>query len=603
LFDLVNGNPYLQLTTIHSPLPLIYKLIYQNNFQNTKFYSLILHTKLDRESQSIYDNIQLIAYDSGTPVLHTRLFMLLNITDINDCIPQLLTNSTVYNINENNPIGLIIDTLKAYDCDLGINAEFEYNLLNKTNLLIVNSQTGQISLNQSIDFESFNHPKNVSIIDLLFLIEIKDHGQPSLSSQIKLILRIHDLNDHSPVFDSTQSYNWSFPNSILQSGSILGRIFASDNDSSLQGIVHYSIHSIDPCLRLDITSLGYISIQSKSSCSVLSFIFEITASDYGTPNPRSTKQFLTINIDSNSEIINPLPQILPLSIHRAIVDRNSIGNLSFILDITTNHSIEPRVYLNNTDLLTYWSISSTGEVRLIAQPNALSYLLTLNIIDEYTEENYLIKLQIDICNSLIRNSCEQIKSHDEKKENELLLFWAVCLASVITCLCVIICSIIICLCCRKRKKEKDLSTKQCNQHFQRNFKTSSISTDDRMFNQLKLINIHIFLYLGDSACVVNTNSSSLSSGVRLNQANSWQNESSNDDNYQPSTYFYDIKLAELIRNNQNSLCRYLNSQSLSSDYGSQISPSLTSSSSIKVNQSNINSLNKNCFISTHECVV
>ena len=159
MFDLVNGNPYLQLTTVHPPLPLKYKLIYQNNFQNTKLYSLILYTKLDREVQSIYDNIELIAYDSGTPTLHTRLFILLNITDINDCIPQLLTNSTVYNINENNPIGLIIDTLKTSDCDIGVNAEIEYILLNKTDLLIINSQTGQISLNQSIDFEAFNHSK------------------------------------------------------------------------------------------------------------------------------------------------------------------------------------------------------------------------------------------------------------------------------------------------------------------------------------------------------------------------------------------------------------------------------------------------------------
>ena len=86
---------------------------------------------------------------------------------------------------------------------------------------------------------------------------------------------------------------------------------------------------------------------------------------------------------------------------------------------------------------------------------------------------------------------------------------------------------------------------------------------------------------------MNTNSSSLSSGVILNRADSSQD----DDNYQPSTYFYDIKLAEMIRNNH----RYVNSQSLSSDYGSQISPSLTSSSSMKTN--------KNCFISSHECVV
>jgi len=141
-----------------------------------------------------------------------------------------------------------------------------------------------------------------------------------------------------------------------------------------------------------------------------------------------------------------------------------------------------------------------------------------------------------------------------------------------------------------------------------------------MFNYLKLIYFLIFI-LEDSACIINTNSSSLSSGVIPIRTNSW-NQSSDVQNYQPSMYFYDLKLAELMRNNQHPPCVYLNSQSLSSDYGfasSEVSPSSTSCSSIKLKQSNNNSLewsiemgvdqsperqiNKNSFISTHECVV
>jgi hypothetical protein len=375
---------------------------------------------------------------------------MLNITDINDCIPQILTNSTIYNIYENNPIGLIIDRLIGYDCDLGLNSQYQYSILNQTDLLIINSRTGQLSLNQLIDFEKLNTEKNRSIIDLEFIIQIKDYGQPSLSSQTKIILRIHDLNDHSPEFNQNQSYNWTFSKSILRSNSILGQIFAYDYDSGLQGIVHYFIHSFDSCLILDITLLGYIYILSYSSCSNLFYTFEITASDYGIPNSRLTKQLLIINIDSNEKIINSLPQIIPLSIQRIIVDRNSIGNVSFIIDITNKQSIQPKIYLNNTDLLTYWNISSTGEIRLINQPYSLSYILLLNIIDDYTEENYFFKLQIDICNSSIINSCQ----NDDRKENEILLFWTICLALIITCLCIFIFSILICLCCRKREKDK-----------------------------------------------------------------------------------------------------------------------------------------------------
>ncbi|CAF3417290.1 unnamed protein product [Rotaria sp. Silwood1] len=627
LDSFANGNPYLQLTTIQPPLPLIYKLVYQNNFQNTKLYSLILHTNVDRESKPIYNNIQLIAHDSGTPTLHTRSLILLNITDINDCIPQIITNSILYNINENNPIGLIIDTLNAYDCDIGINAEFEYHLLNKTDLLIINSQTGQISLSQSIDFEQFHQEKTVTTIDLEFYIQVQDHGQLSLSSQTKIILRIHDVNDHSPEFDQNQSYNWTFSKSILQPNTILGRIFAYDYDSGLQGIVHYSIRSFDPCLILDITSLGYVYIQSQSSCSFVSYTFEITASDYGLPNYRSTKKLLTINIDSNSLTINSLPKLLPLTIQRTIVDINSIGNISFIIDITNNHSIQPKIYLNHTDLFTCWNISSTGEVRLISKPYVSSYILSFNIIDEYTEENFLIKLHIDICNSSKKNSCKQLIHYEHRKTNEILLFWAIglpitiALSIIITCICVFIFSIITCFYCRKQPKDKKLFKNQqnflqCNDDVQseKTFKTSSGSTnreDDR-----------------DSACVINTNSSSLSSSVIPIQINSWYHnryDPSNVQNYQSSTYFYDLKLAELIRNNQCPPCVYLNSQpcqSLSTDYGfasSNASSSSISCSSTKLNQSNVDSLqwdiemdadqspqqqtNKRSFISAHECVV
>jgi hypothetical protein len=465
LFNLANGNPYLQLRTNEPPLPLIYKLIYQNNFQNTKLYSLIVNQNLDRESQSIYNDIQLIAHDSGTPTLHTQISLILNLTDMNDCIPKLLTNSTIYNINENNPIGYKIDKLIAYDCDIEENGEIEYRLLNQTDLLIVNSKTGELSLNQSIDFEKLNkfHEKNLTIINLEYYIEIKDHGQPSLSSQTKIILRIHDLNDNSPEFDQTQSYNWSYSQSNLQSGSVLGRIIADDKDSGLQGLVHYSIHSFNPCLTLDITSLGYVYIPYESSiltCSLSTYTFEITASDYDLTNPRSTKQLLTINLHSNNN--NILPKLVPLSIQRTLVDINSQDNIAFILDITSlnNHTYQPKISLNNTNIFSCWNISSTGEVRLISHPFASSYILSLNLIDEYTNLNSLIKYQIDICNSSILNSCQVYRLSD----NRMVLIYAICLALLITFMCIIIFSIIICLCCRKTKHKNEILSSSSTTH-------------------------------------------------------------------------------------------------------------------------------------------
>ncbi len=497
---LANGNPYLQLRTSEPPLPLIYKLIYQNTFENTKLYSLITNQNLDRESKSLYNNLQLIAHDSGTPTLHTQLNLILNITDVNDCIPQFLSNSTIYNINENNPIGYKIDKILAYDCDAGENARIEYRVLNQTDLLIIDSNNGEIFLNQSIDFEILNkfQQKNLTTIDLEFYIQIQDHGQPPLTNQRKIILRIHDLNDHAPEFDKNQTYNWIYSPIQLQLGSILGRIYAYDYDSGLQGLIHYSIRSFNPCLTLDITSLGYVYIPNESSiftCSLSSYTFEITASDSDLQTPRSTTQLLTINFQLNSTNNNNyplLPKLLPLSIQRTIVDINTQNHIAFILDITTlnNHTYQPIIYLNNTNLFSCWNISSTGEIRLISHPFASSYILSLNIIDQYTNEYSLIKLQIDICNSSILNSCQIFSFSD----NRQIFIYAISLALIITLICIILFSIIICLCCRKSQPKKDVlssthqhSFLQCNDDYNDRYKSSSNSTireDDRRFSSL-----------------------------------------------------------------------------------------------------------------------
>lgn len=623
-FDsIANGNPYLQLTTLHPPLPFVYKLIYQNSFQNTKIYSLILHTNLDRESKSIHDNMQLLAHDSGTPTLNTRLDILLNVTDVNDCIPRIETNSTIliYNIEENNPLGLIIDTLKARDGDEGLNGDFEFSIVNQTNLLIINPKTGRLSLNESIDFEQFNVSKNETTIDLEFFIEVKDFGRPSLASQTKLILRIHDLNDHAPQFEENQSFNWTFPKSVLRSNSVLGRIIANDADSGLEGIVHYSISSLDSCLILDITSLGYVYVVSQTTCPFATYTFEIIASDHATLNPRSTKQLLFINFDFNNDQqhLISLPQLLPLTSQRAIVDINSLGNISFILDLTTNQSMLPRLNFNNTNLLTCWKISSSGEVRLIDQPYALSYILSLNIIDDYTQDEHLRRIRIDLCNSSIMNSCQELYSLESRKDNEFLLIWAIGLASMITGVCVFIFSIFICLYCRKKQQRINKKTEFLQYHEKAETRSDSTIRDDCKFKtkeeEKQIYKSSDFVVSGDSACVINTNSSSLSSGIipiRIDRS-----QSTNEQTYQPSTYFYDIKLAELIRNHPNPRCVHLNSQSFSTDYGfasSEVSPTSTSFSSIQFNQSNGTSFDwhiesprkqttKNTFISSHECVV
>ena len=153
--------------------------------------------------------------------------------------------------------------------------------------------------------------------------------------------------------------------------------------------------------------------------------------------------------------------------------------------------------------------------------------------------------------------------------------------------------------------------------------------DDRMLHYFEFPYYFTYVYLlGDSTCIINTNSSSLPSEMipaKIDSSCHNRYESSNDHNYQPSIYFYDLKLAELIHNSQHSPCIYLDSQlcrSSSINYGLRNSSGSLSSNSYcssNLNQSNMNvselsiemgvdqsprqQTNKDSFISAHECVV
>ena len=462
-----NGNPYLQLRTNESPLPLVYKLIYQHQFQNTKLYVLILNQNVDREMKAVYNRLQLIAHDSGTPTLHTQVFLTLNITDINDCVPTVQNNSTIYPVDENNPLGLVIGKLVAVDGDAGRNGEIEYRVVNKTDLLMINGQTGEMSLNQVIDFESYNtnERKNLTSIDLEFLIEVRDHGQPSLASETKVILRIRDLNDHAPEFNQNQSYSWTLAKSSFQPTAVLGRITANDRDSGLAGLVHYSIRSFNPCLTLEITSLGFVHLPSDSSifsCTLPSYDFEVTASDYGLPESRSTRQVLTIHIDTNATDVRPLPKLLPLDTQQTVVDIKTMGHTAFVLDLSTlnNRTYQPVLIFNNTHLSSSWNVNRNGEVRLIAHPFASSYILSLNVVDEYTQATAFLQLQIKLCNSSVVNSCENGRLSD----NRMILIYAISFAAIITVILIVLCSLIICLCCRKSPSKSHGLTSSIHRH-------------------------------------------------------------------------------------------------------------------------------------------
>ncbi|CAF1289699.1 unnamed protein product, partial [Didymodactylos carnosus] len=672
----VNGNPYLQLTSVSLPIPFVHKLLYVNDVKNTKLYALVLQYPLDREIKSLYDNIELIAHDSGTPSLSTRLQLTLNITDVNDCIPTFEKKIYEFNVDENNPKGFHVGTLIARDCDLGMNAEFEYHLVNETDdLLRINSTTGELFIMKTIDYELFNSTKKISTIyNMEFNVKVIDHGQPPLSSEVRVLLRIHDLNDNEPIFKSLNNYNWTIKSSNLKPYDVIGQVQATDADCGLQGLVRYGIEPLsskEECLVLGITKSGFVYIVS-SSCIFdhqRLFRYQVHAHDLGTPISKSAIQILNIVVNQNLTPKHSYPQLVS---DMALLSRQEkvfvstvtdlaqvfVNNVLFIVNVDIMNYSLPEIRVQNASS-SYWTITLDGQVSIVGLPVSSSTTFDILVIDIFNSSYWTqISIQIELCNSSIARSCEyaqqrlvrNFQSLDSTaviRDQSHLLSWAIGLALLMTFVFIGIFSMITCLCCRKHQKQQHHATHQQNQFLQCNDDSNSEKTESSS-DQFKTSSVSTTLpdMSGDSIQIINRQTSSLSSSSPSQWAYSLVRQakpSQTDSRYcrestvqlyneQKPSYFYDIKLAELLKK-QNPQCLHLRSPPVpplsvslttSTDYGCfgssdlssedtsienrhQISQdsfpfSLNSDWGIEMTIDNLNS-SKNQFISTKECVV
>lgn len=96
------------------------------------------------------------------------------------------------------------------------NSEIEYYIVEgdyKQNFTI-DSKTGVITPIQPLDFEQLLDPDSNSGIgnvqSLMLTIRARDHGIPSMSHTVPVVVYLHDVNDFAPIFEH-RFYNRSIP--------------------------------------------------------------------------------------------------------------------------------------------------------------------------------------------------------------------------------------------------------------------------------------------------------------------------------------------------------------------------------------------------------
>ena len=241
------------------------------------------------------------------------------IDDRNDHAPQFPKSSLTIDVLENVPVGYLIPIDVAIDPDDGINSIQGYKLLeeNSTSKQSNNriSQAFQIDYSKKNDLLALRLMKNLDreLCDSLqYVVHAYDGGQPQpLFGKLTIRINILDVNDMSPVFDRADIHVLLSESTSI--GSLVARVHAFDGDTGLNGVVHYSIVSLDPpsngTFHLSKES-GEIRLGKKLDYEKeRSFRMKVKAQDNG-PQQGSIPAFATINIDIKDENDN-VPLLTP----------------------------------------------------------------------------------------------------------------------------------------------------------------------------------------------------------------------------------------------------------------------------------------------------
>ena len=252
-----------------------------------------LAQSLDYEITQSY-NLLLTANDG---IFTNAVELQVNVQDENDNSP-VFEETGPFVLREELPINSTVGTVVASDEDSGENSELTYTISrNVANLFAIDSRTGEIRtavvLDREVlvDMNLFTPPtfsQNITV-------QVEDNGSPSLVSDAMVSIKLVDINDNAPVFDSFEQ-NLTYPENIQNNTEIVV-VFANDPDQDENGTVTYSIASDEP-LPFAIDSLTGVvtTVDTLDRESVDYYMFEIVASDNGVYIVQSSSVEVTVDV-------------------------------------------------------------------------------------------------------------------------------------------------------------------------------------------------------------------------------------------------------------------------------------------------------------------
>ncbi|KAI5626827.1 protocadherin Fat 4, partial [Silurus asotus] len=290
---------------------------------------LVLQRPLDRERRAEH-NLILTAFDGGSPHRSGTLNITVIVLDVNDNRPMFSQEIYTTTLKENTPVGTVVLKLQANDNDYGINGEVSFVFgggknQNAFDIFVIDNVTGEIKVKGEVDFEKTNIYK----LD----IQASDGGQPPLTTESRVIIKILDVNDNQPCIEIT-----SLSNTVSEDtrpGTVISLISVSDRDTDVNGKVKCTISDIVPFdLKPSIQENMYSLVIKEPLDRELVSHYDITikATDLGQP-PLFTIKTLSVQI---SDVNDNKPVFPQNSVDLYIFENNFPGGSIFSISASDN---------------------------------------------------------------------------------------------------------------------------------------------------------------------------------------------------------------------------------------------------------------------------
>ncbi|CAF1109800.1 unnamed protein product [Adineta steineri] len=324
------------------------------------------------------------------------------IDDRNDHSPQFPKTAIVIDVLENVPIGYLIPIDIAIDIDYGNNSIQGYHLLedNSTNRIL---KAFQIEYSKKNDLLAL---RLIKILDrelydsLEYVIQAYDGGQPqALIGRLNIHINILDVNDMSPAFDHSDIH--VLLSESISTGSLVARVHALDGDTGLNGLIDYTIVSLDPpsngtfLLSKDTGEIRlgkHLDYEKEKS-----YRIKIKAQDNG-PQQGSVPAFAMVYVDVKDENDN-YPLIAPTFNDDKIAGVGHVINSSIIKirENTPNGTFLGHVSISDLDQgnngRISWSLESNESISIQKLFNNEAFLMfTSRIFDREEQSQYNIYL-------------------------------------------------------------------------------------------------------------------------------------------------------------------------------------------------------------------